>query len=108
MMRQILLPIDVAIFQRVKSNPTRRSCLEKYVSTQHHSFVKVQPRLERLAKATGRPLADYLLIEKLGEGLQKESWYKPGPVLRAIPSDELVLLERVLSQTKSSRPNTAS
>ncbi|MFO0656345.1 MAG: hypothetical protein U0787_14855 [Polyangia bacterium] len=96
MMRQISAPIDGDFSESKKqSNPTELSRKIRVSATSQLRQGAAQ------VGAAGQALKDghwriYLLIEKLGEGLQKESWYKPGPVLCAIPSDELVLLERVL------------
>jgi hypothetical protein len=88
-MRVHLWSFDVELLRTVKAERTRRLAIEKAYTNGGHSFNKVEQRLKTMAQALGRRLGDFLLIEKLGDGLARETWYAAGPVLAELSMDDL-------------------
>ncbi len=98
-MANILWSYDVAALGVIHTERRRRSLVEKVLSG--HSFNKFEPRVEKAAKAAGLRKEDLLLVERLGEGLAKETWFSAGAVLAAVPVEELERLQvELLRQEK--------
>lgn len=95
-MRGHLWSFDVELLRTVKAERTRRLTIEKAYMNGGHSFNKVERRLETMAQALGWKLGDFLLIEKLGDGLARETWYAAGPVLAELSTEDLERLGREL------------
>ena len=95
-MRAHLWSFDVELLRTVKAARTRRLTVEKAYTNNGHSFNKVERRLETMAQALGRKLGDFLLIEKLGDGLARETWFAAGPVLAELSMENLESLGREL------------
>lgn len=87
---------DIAALQVIHQGRTRRKVIEKYLAG--HSFNKFEPRIARVAVALGTDLSALLAIEKLGDGLTRETWFSAGPLLAAVPVNDLTRLEVELRQ----------
>ena len=99
-----LWSFDLEVLRMLKSGRARRMAVEQRFSEQGHSFAKLLPRIERMARSIGQTLDDFLVIEKLGDGLARETWWSPGPTLLQLPLEELERIERELRAAEPAKP----
>lgn len=95
-MTSVLWSYDVAVLRKIKAERMRRKDIEEMLSG--HSFNKCEPRWAKVAKQAGGEPKDFVDTDKLGEGMGKETWYVAGPMLAAIPDEDLERLETELKQ----------
>lgn len=102
---QILWSYDIAALRTVRLGRTRRKVIEEQLAG--HSFNKFEPRLKKAAEAAEIKMEDLLVIEKLSEGLARETWFAAGPVLMAISVEMLEQLEAQLKSKEAKRSSKA-
>ena len=95
-MSDLLWSYDVALLRKIKAERMRRKGIQEMLSG--HSFNKCEPRWAKVAKQAGGEPKDFVDTDKLGEGMGKETWYVAGPMLAAIPDEDLERLELELKQ----------